>query len=72
MPFVKWRKSNEDLTPETEITLGRSVLVLSNITNSSNYTCVASSALAEIESHSFVRVLGEELERAPINIEAGN
>ncbi len=56
MPFVKWRKSNEDLTPENEITVGKSVLYLNDIRTSNNYTCVASSTLGVIESHTMVKV----------------
>lgn len=56
MPFVKWRKLDEDLTPENEITVGKSVLHLNDIRNSNNYTCVASSSLGVIEAHTMVKV----------------
>lgn len=56
MPFVKWRKLDEDLTPENEITVGKSVLHLTDIRNSNNYTCVASSSLGVIEAHTMVKV----------------
>jgi receptor-type tyrosine-protein phosphatase F len=56
MPFVKWRRLDEDLTPENEITVGKSVLYLNDIRSSNNYTCVASSSLGVIEAHTVVKV----------------
>lgn len=56
MPFVKWRRMDEDLTPEHEITVGKSVLFLNDIRSSNNYTCVASSSLGVIEAHTMIKV----------------
>lgn len=56
MPFVKWRRMDEDLTPEHEVTVGKSVLHLNDIRSSNNYTCVASSSLGVIESSTMVKV----------------
>ena len=56
MPFVKWRRMDEDLTPEHEITVGKSVLFLNDIRSSNNYTCVASSILGVIEAHTMIKV----------------
>lgn len=56
MPFVKWRQGNVDLTPEDAIPVGKNILVLRNIINSANYTCIAASALGQIEAQAVVRV----------------
>lgn len=56
MPFVKWRRMDEDLTPENEVTVGKSVLFLNDIRSSNNYTCVASSILGVIEAHTMIKV----------------
>lgn len=46
----------QDLTPENEIPIGRNVLQLSNIQQSSNYTCIAASSLGQIEAVAVVKV----------------
>jgi receptor-type tyrosine-protein phosphatase F len=57
MPFVKWRRGlDEDITPENELPVGKSVLQLSDIRNSANYTCIASSSLGVIEALAMVKV----------------
>lgn len=56
MPFVKWRQGNVDLTPEDDIPVGMNVLVLRNILNSANYTCIAVSTLGHIDSVAMVKV----------------
>lgn len=56
MPFVKWRLIEEDLTPEHEIPVGKSILQLNDIRTSANYTCVASSSLGVIEANAMVKV----------------
>jgi len=58
MPFVKWRKGLEDLEPEHSLPIGRNILVLEDIQESANYTCVASSKLGNVENTTFVRVEG--------------
>ena len=58
MPFVKWRKGLEDLEPEHSLPIGRNILVLEDIQESANYTCVASSKLGQVENTTFVRVEG--------------
>ncbi|CAC5370851.1 PTPRD [Mytilus coruscus] len=49
MPKVKFRAGPIELTPEDEEHIGTNTLVLINITESKNYTCVASSELGNIE-----------------------
>lgn len=57
MPFVKWRRGlDEDITPENELPVGKSVLELNDIRSSANYTCIASSSLGVIEALAMVKV----------------
>lgn len=56
MPHVKWMKDHVDLTPENEVPIGKNILQLKNIQQSANYTCVASSSLAQIEQTATVKV----------------
>ena len=37
MPFVKWREGSRDLTPDNELPIGKNVLELENICDTSNY-----------------------------------
>ncbi|XP_065084231.1 tyrosine-protein phosphatase Lar isoform X2 [Ochlerotatus camptorhynchus] len=67
MPFVKWRQGiDQDLTPETDVPVGRNILELSNIRHSANYTCVASSTLGIIEAATMVKV--QSLPAAPTDV----
>ena len=59
MPYVKWREGARDLTPDTELPIGKNVLELKNIRDTSNYTCVAASKLGLIETHTIVKVQGK-------------
>ena len=59
MPYVKWREGSRDLTPDSDLPIGKNVLELSNIRDTSNYTCVAASKLGIIETHTVVKVQGE-------------
>ncbi|XP_037527498.1 receptor-type tyrosine-protein phosphatase F-like [Rhipicephalus sanguineus] len=56
MPYMRWRKGGVDLTADGEDVVSRSVLVLENVRESANYTCVASSSLGVIEHDSQVIV----------------
>lgn len=56
MPYVKWKQGNVDLTPDDDIPVGRNVLPLRNIVNSANYTCIAASALGQIDAVAMVKV----------------
>lgn len=59
MPYIKWTMGLVDLSKEDEMPLGRSVLELTNIQESANYTCVAMSSLGMIEATVQVTVKGE-------------
>ena len=56
MPFVKWREGVKDLTPDNAVPIGKNVLLLHNIRQTSTYTCVAASKLGIIETHTVVKV----------------
>lgn len=57
MPFVKWRKEpSTDMTPEDKLPIGKNVLMLTEIKESGNYTCIAASDLGVIETVSMVKV----------------
>ncbi|XP_044737145.1 tyrosine-protein phosphatase Lar isoform X1 [Chrysoperla carnea] len=69
MPFVKWRKGDtQDITPEDKIPIGRNVLQLDNIMESTNYTCIAASTLGSIEALAQVKV--QSLPSAPTDVKA--
>ena len=61
MPFVKWREGVKDLTPDNDVPIGKNVLILTNIRETTNYTCVAASKLGIIETHTVVKVQGMNL-----------
>lgn len=50
-----------ELTREDEVPIGRNVLELTNIRQSANYTCVASSSLGVIETTAQICVKGHRL-----------
>ncbi|XP_071498430.1 receptor-type tyrosine-protein phosphatase delta-like, partial [Diadema antillarum] len=57
MPVVRWMKEGMDLgNPEDSPVIGRNVLVLTNIYESANYTCVATSRLGTTETSARVIV----------------
>lgn len=63
MPKVKFRDGPIELTPEDEEHIGTNTLVLINVTESKNYTCVASSELGNIEHVVEVEVKGKIFNR---------
>uniref|UniRef100_A0A6P4FWV8 protein-tyrosine-phosphatase n=1 Tax=Drosophila rhopaloa TaxID=1041015 RepID=A0A6P4FWV8_DRORH len=67
MPHVKWMKGFEDLTPESEMPIGRNILHLVNIQESANYTCIAASTLGQIDSVSVVKVQCKKIGRINLN-----
>ncbi|XP_011315054.1 tyrosine-protein phosphatase Lar isoform X2 [Fopius arisanus] len=68
MPYVKWRKEPAiDMTPDDKLPIGRNVLILFDIKESANYTCIAASDLGVIETVSSVRV--QSLPGAPENVQ---
>ncbi|XP_064477479.1 tyrosine-protein phosphatase Lar-like isoform X1 [Ornithodoros turicata] len=66
MPYVKWRKGAIEVTPESDIPVGRNVLVLENIRESANYTCIAASSLGSIEH--VAQVIVQALPKPPTNL----
>lgn len=58
MPYLKWRKGGIDLTPDDANHMGRNVLMLNDIQESANYTCIAVSKLGPIEATTQVIVQG--------------
>uniref|UniRef100_A0A671L243 Receptor-type tyrosine-protein phosphatase F n=1 Tax=Sinocyclocheilus anshuiensis TaxID=1608454 RepID=A0A671L243_9TELE len=56
MPYVKWMAGEVELTKDEEMPVGRNVLELTNIHQSTNYTCVAISSLGMIEATAQVSV----------------
>ena len=58
MPYVKWRLGAVELTPEDTIPIGKNVLMLKDVRESANYTCVAASDLGNIEAIAQVKVKG--------------
>ncbi|CAM4594355.1 unnamed protein product [Leuciscus chuanchicus] len=56
MPYVKWMAGDVELTKDEEMPVGRNVLELNNIRQSTNYTCVAISSLGMIEATAQVSV----------------
>lgn len=57
MPYVKWRKEPAiDMTPDDKLPIGRNVLMLTDIQESANYTCIAASDLGVIETVAMVKV----------------
>ncbi|XP_051556421.1 receptor-type tyrosine-protein phosphatase F isoform X4 [Myxocyprinus asiaticus] len=56
MPYVKWMAGEVELTKDEEMPVGRNVLELTNIRQSTNYTCVAISSLGLIEATAQVSV----------------
>ncbi|XP_072296848.1 receptor-type tyrosine-protein phosphatase F-like isoform X5 [Eucyclogobius newberryi] len=56
MPYVKWTKGTQDLTEEENMPLGRNVLEVTNLKESTNFTCVAMSSLGIIDATAQVTV----------------
>lgn len=68
MPTVSWRKDHQEISSPDSVTngVGRNVLRLTDVQNSGNYTCIASSKLGDIESHT--QVIVKSLPRPPTNV----
>src|SRR5688572_20717467 len=58
MPYVKWRQGPVDLTQEENMPIGKNILMLTDVRESSTYTCVATSELGSIEFDAEVKVKG--------------
>ena len=59
MPRVRWRDGPIEMMADDEVTIGKSVLMLTNVTQTKTYTCVASSDLGNIESQAEIKVKGK-------------
>ncbi|XP_051170943.1 tyrosine-protein phosphatase Lar isoform X3 [Leptopilina boulardi] len=71
MPYVKWRKEPDtDMTPDDKLPVGRNVLILNNIQQSANYTCVAASDLGLIDATTMVKV--QSLPGPPENVQVSD
>jgi hypothetical protein len=58
MPVVRWRMGDSSPTPDDNQHVGRNVLMLTNVTASGSYTCIAASDLGNIEHTAEVKVKG--------------
>ncbi|KAL1479500.1 hypothetical protein MTO96_051791 [Rhipicephalus appendiculatus] len=67
MPYVRWRKGLVYLPSDSENLIHRNVLVLENVRESANYTCVSGSLMGIIEHVSQVLVQeGHNQTRSPV------
>ncbi|XP_064632163.1 uncharacterized protein LOC135490709 isoform X2 [Lineus longissimus] len=55
-PYVKWRRADEELTPEENVQMGENVLMLTNVRESANYTCDVANILGAISAVAEVKV----------------
>ncbi|XP_014612625.1 PREDICTED: tyrosine-protein phosphatase Lar isoform X11 [Polistes canadensis] len=71
MPVVQWRKDPAtDITPDDNLPVGKNVLYLTDIQESANYTCTASSNIGVIHATSMVKV--QSLPSPPENIQVSD
>ncbi|XP_015173422.1 PREDICTED: tyrosine-protein phosphatase Lar isoform X9 [Polistes dominula] len=71
MPVVQWRKyPATDITPDDNLPVGKNVLFLTDIQESANYTCTASSQIGVIHATSMVKV--QSLPSPPENIQVSD
>ena len=59
MPVIKWTKGDEELNGPDDLPIGHSVLVLTNVQETAEYTCYAMSDLGESEHTVTVTVRSE-------------
>ena len=65
MPYVRWRRGSVDVPSvagqlDASTPIGKNVLQLTDVRQTTTYTCVASSELGSIEHHAEVRVRGRQ------------
>nr|XP_050858262.1 tyrosine-protein phosphatase Lar isoform X9 [Vespula vulgaris] len=71
MPVVQWRKyPATDIMPDDNLPVGKNVLYLTDIQESANYTCTASSPIGVIHATSMVKV--QSLPGPPENIQVSD
>ena len=68
MPYVKWKKGTDDVRPQVTPPIGKNILQLTDIRETTVYTCVAASKWGVIESQTNVRV--QTLPRPPETLRA--
>lgn len=57
-PWIRWRRGADWLTPEEEAVQGRSTLVLTDLRQTTIYTCSAENEFGHMEHRTKVRVIG--------------
>ena len=70
MPYVKWRLNALELTPDDNIPIGKNVLMLTDVRESANYTCVAASDLGNIEAVAQVKVKGTSIHSSQTGVQS--
>ena len=66
MPYVTWKKEDREIPIEGSKPVGRNVLVLEDVRESANYTCVADSGDHKIEANTQIVIQSQP--RAPTNV----
>ncbi|XP_054161906.1 tyrosine-protein phosphatase Lar-like isoform X2 [Oppia nitens] len=68
MPYVSWKRGQTDIRKEEHegLPIGKNVLILEDIRESANYTCIAHSKLGNIEA--LTQVIVQSLPRPPTNV----
>lgn len=59
MPIVRWVQGAKEITQDDEVPVGRNILMLTDVRETKNYTCVASSDLGTIEHTAQIQVKGK-------------
>ena len=57
-PYVSWHRGGVNLTPEDQIPRGTNILVLHDVRESANYTCVAENHLGKIAEMAKLTIKG--------------
>ncbi|XP_064607458.1 tyrosine-protein phosphatase Lar-like isoform X3 [Liolophura sinensis] len=66
MPIVRWVQGAKEITQDDEVPVGRNILMLTDVRETKNYTCVASSDLGTIEHTAQIQV--KALLNAPVGL----
>lgn len=66
VPFVSWKKGNIELNNKDNLPIGKNVLTLTDVQESDNYTCMATSKHGFKEA--VAQVIVRSLPRAPTNV----
>ncbi|XP_018321006.1 tyrosine-protein phosphatase Lar-like [Agrilus planipennis] len=69
MPFVKWRKANgEEVGSDQVLPIGLNTLILTDIHESANYTCIANSSLGLAEAVTQVKVQSLPIQPSKVQV----